>query len=136
MVVAEGFVTCSEYALRYVGALVDIVGSIGEDLRFDDRDEAVFLAYGGVASEAVGVFLDGQWRRLVWPNLQYGAPLREPCAGLVVLPASLPQVVQALCGGFAVCSGQFHRALVHLYAWENSSLFQYVHEGYSCATKY
>merc|ERR1719213_793386 len=107
---------------------VDVVLAVEQDLGLDDGDEAVLLADGGVAGEAVGAVEEG----LVGGargDVHHGAPLGEAGALLVVLGAALGEPVQALAPGLAVAVGHGHEALVDLDPGDDALLVQGVDEG-------
>jgi hypothetical protein len=78
------------------------VSSIHQNLRLNDGDDTVLLADSGIASEATGVLLDGELRGLIGADLENSTPLGEAATDLVVLGASLVEIVVTLSGGLAV----------------------------------
>ena len=63
-------------------------------LRFNDGHQSVGLADGSIAGQNVGVFQDGLVRRSVGVDLQDAAPFGELAAVLLVLGATLVQIIQ------------------------------------------
>lgn len=94
----------------------DVVLAVHQDLRLHDRDEAILLAGGGVAGEAVGILADGLLGRggLAVRDLEHRAPLSEASAELVVLGAARAEAVEAGAVGLAVGTGERLDALVDL----------------------
>ena len=78
------------------------------------------LAQGGVARERVRVGLDRRVARDVLADVDDRAPLREPCAELIILVQSLAQAVEAFGDGLAGAEGQGLRARVHLDAGDRA----------------
>lgn len=62
-------------------------------LRLHDGDDAVHLADGGVPGQHVCILRDGEVAGSILANLENAAPLSEVAAILLVLGASLVQVV-------------------------------------------
>ena len=63
-------------------------------LRFDDGHQSVSLADGGITSQNVGILEDGLVWRSVLVDLQDAAPLGKLAAVLLVLGATLVQIIQ------------------------------------------
>lgn len=87
------------------------------------------LAGRSIASQNVGVLVDGQSRGLVLAHLQGAAPLGEATSLLVVLLAALGKIVEALGGGLGVGALQVHHASVHLDAGDDATLGEHLREG-------
>lgn len=69
--------------------------TIRQDFRFHNGNDALALANGRVAGEDIRVLHDGLVGRRVAANLQHTTPLGEVAAILLVLGATLGQVIQA-----------------------------------------
>lgn len=129
MVVVERLVDRREHRLGDGGALLNVVGTVGEHLRLNDGHQPVLLADDGVAGQALSILLDGQLRRLGGADLKDGTPLGEASAGLVVLAAPGAEGIKALGGGLAVGSGELDGALVDLDPGDDAVLLEDLDEG-------
>lgn len=129
MVVVECLVARGEDPLRDLGAAVDVVGAVDQDLRLDDGYKAVLLADNGVASEAACVGVNGELGGLVGTDIENAAPFGEAGAGIVVLGTALAEIVVALSGGLAVGAGELDGAFIDFDAGENAGVGEYVNEG-------
>src|SRR5215467_1606374 len=79
-----------------LGAAVDGVVAIDEDLGFNNRHDALFLAYGGVTGERFRVGFD---RQPAWERGRYvvdSAPLRKTRAHRFVSGEALCEPIEAL----------------------------------------
>lgn len=131
MVVVECLVARGKDPLCDLGAAVDIVRAVHEDLRLDDGDEAVLLADDGIASEAVRVGVDGELGWLVGSDCKNGSPFREAGAGFVVFGAALAEIVMTLSGGLAVGAGELNGSFINLDAGENAAFGKNFNEGFA-----
>lgn len=129
VLIIECLVNRRQHRLSRGSAFLDIVASVGEDLRLHDGDEPILLTNYRVTSQPLSILLDAQLRRLRGANLEHGAPLGETGASLVELGAARAEGVEALGGGLAVGAGQIDGALVDLDAWEDVVLGEDVDEG-------
>ena len=94
VMIVEGLVDGSQDGLGDFLGAIQVVITIGQHLRFDDRNQAVGLADRGVAGQNVGVFQDGLVRRSVLADLEDAAPLGELAAIFLILSTALVQVIQ------------------------------------------
>jgi len=87
---------------------------IHDDLRFDYRDEAGFLAQRRIASQSVGIGFNAAptWKSTADGN--HSAPLGKARAHLKVFLKAIAQSVQAFSDLFTGMAGQFLGACVHL----------------------
>mmetsp|Transcript_2999 Transcript_2999/g.8916 ORF Transcript_2999/g.8916 Transcript_2999/m.8916 type:complete len:396 (+) Transcript_2999:63-1250(+) len=92
---------------------VDIVVSVEEDLRLDDRDKSSVLGDRGVAGQSVGAVADGDGGRSGRDG-DDRPPLAEASSGLVVLGAPLSKSVETRAPGLSVGVGERVEALVDL----------------------
>src|SRR5204863_361372 len=77
----------------------DVVRSVHDDLRLDDRHAVGFLTERGVAGHRVRVRVDREVRRCPVPDDDRRAPLGEPGAELAVLREPLTEPVEAFGDG-------------------------------------
>ena len=115
VVEGEGAELRDEHPLGDLGADLDGVIAVGDDLRLDNRAELVALADGGVLREVLNAHLDGEVRRdvLLGVDLKDVAPLGEARALGVGLLAPLLQVVNPLAPRLGVAEragGRAHEA--------------------------
>lgn len=82
-------------SLRLRSKTVQCSHTIGQNFRLHNGHDALALADGSVAGEHGGVLLDGLVGRRVAADLEHATPLGEVAAVLLVLGATLGQVVQA-----------------------------------------
>jgi hypothetical protein len=117
MVVTECLVDGSQDGFSHLLSPVQVVVTVGEDLiktqkkdeksiqrkrlvkmnsnlRFDNWDQTVGLADGGIAGQNVGVFQDGLVGRGVLADLEDASPLGELASIFLVLGAASVQIVQ------------------------------------------
>jgi hypothetical protein len=93
---------------------------VAQDLRLDDRDDAVLLAEGGVASERVTV-RPGRVRR-DRADVEDRTPLRERGPAFGVRREPVTQAVQPLRDEGSAAAGQEARAGVDLDAGKDAQL--------------
>ena len=98
--------------------------TICKDLWLHDGAQAVQLTDTGVASEYVGVFVDGKFSRTSVADLEDAPPLGESSSAFVILFASLGEAVQALRRGLIVRTQQFHDSLVDLDAGDDPKVLE------------
>ena len=115
VVEGEGAELRDEHPLGDLGADLDGVIAVGDDLRLDNRAELVALADGGVLREVLNAHLDGEVRRdvLLGVDLKDVTPLGEARALGVGLLAPLLQVVNPLAPRLGVAEragGRAHEA--------------------------
>jgi hypothetical protein len=67
---------------------------MNSNLRFDNGDQTVGLADGGIAGQNVGVLQDGLVGRCVLADLEDASPLGELASIFFVLGAASVQIVQ------------------------------------------
>ena len=93
---------------------LDRVVAVHQHLGLDDRDEAGLLRQRAVAGERVRVRPQAVLAGDAGADRDHRAPLREPCAELVVLGQPVAQAVQPLRDLLARRVGQVLRAHVDL----------------------
>jgi hypothetical protein len=110
---------------------INAVSTVSEDLRLDDRDKTILLADGGVTSEGVSVLVDGELRGAAGAgvNLQDSAPLGETSALLVILGATLAQVVNTLGLGLTISATKRDNTLVDLDAGNDVLVLKHLDKG-------
>mmetsp|Transcript_3391 Transcript_3391/g.10169 ORF Transcript_3391/g.10169 Transcript_3391/m.10169 type:complete len:468 (-) Transcript_3391:987-2390(-) len=127
----------SQYLLRHLRAVGDVVGAVGHDLGLHDGHEALALADGGVTCQGVHRVLDGQvaGQALCGVKLQDVPPLGEAGTLLVGLGRTLLQVIETEGGHLGVPKGARFGApnallvvcLVQLDAWDHAVPLDDVH---------
>ncbi|GIX65846.1 amino acid adenylation domain-containing protein [Babesia caballi] len=122
LVVAEGLEDGGQHALRHLGAHLDGVVAVGQNLGLDDGHQAVLLADGGVAGQGMRSLQHGQvgWLVLGHVDRKHRTPLGEARARIVVLLAPFGQAVQASGADLLVGVGDGHEALVDLDAGKDA----------------
>lgn len=118
MVIIQSFVNRGENSLGNRRTFLDVMVTVSENFRFDDRSHPILLADYGVASQPLSVLLNRQLRRLGGADFQHRPPLGEPRA----------EVVESLSGGFPISSGELDCPLVHLDARNRIVFLENFHE--------
>lgn len=129
--IIERLVNRRQHCFSNGGAFLDVMVSIGENLRLHNGHEPILLTNNSITSQPLRVLLNAQFRRLIGTNLEYGPPLGETGSGLVVLLAARAERIETLSGGFSVGAGDFDGALVDLDAWNDVVFLEDVDEGFA-----
>ena len=120
----EGFEHRPQGRFGHVGAALDGVAPIHEDLGFDDRDQPALLAQGGVAGESMGIGREGGGGGSSVAHGDDRPPLGEACAEGRVDVDPLPEPVQAFRDRLRRVAGQGFGAGVNLDAGKDSEVLQ------------
>jgi hypothetical protein len=103
--------------------------TIHNDLRFDNRDEARFLAQRRIARQSMGIGLNAAPARKPFADGNHCAPLGKARAHLKIFLKAIAQSVQAFCDLFTGMTGQFLGACVHLDAGNDTRLNEDLDKG-------
>mmetsp|Transcript_7415 Transcript_7415/g.17036 ORF Transcript_7415/g.17036 Transcript_7415/m.17036 type:complete len:333 (+) Transcript_7415:291-1289(+) len=97
VVISEGLELSSQYLLRHLGAVVDVVIAIGDDLRLHDGHQLLTLADGRIAGQGVHGVGDGEVGRqpLLRVQLQHVSPLCKTSSFCIGLLTPLLKIIKA-----------------------------------------
>ena len=128
--VNQSLLAGSEDSLRDLGADIDGVGSIGQDLRLDNGDESVVLADSGVSCKGVRILCNSKRSGLVLCSVDVkdSSPLGESAALIVVGLAPGGKSVESLGGSLTISSTDVHDSRVNLDSSVDVLLLEKLHE--------
>lgn len=127
-VVTESLVGSGQNLLSNSGARLQIVASISEHLRLNNRHETVVLADGRVFGQDMGVLVNGLFRRRVGRDLQYAAEFGEIAAVFLVPSAAIAHAIQSSGSRLIVAAVERSKAFVHFDARHNACTSDQVYE--------
>jgi hypothetical protein len=129
VVLVESLVAGSKHQLSDISTALNVMRSINKDLRLNNGHQTVLLADDGVASQTLGIQVNGQLGWLIRANLENSTPLGKAGTSLVVLGAALSKVIMALGGGLLVGANNLNGTLVDLDAGEDTTLLEDINKG-------
>jgi hypothetical protein len=97
---------------------------IHKNFRFDNRNETLFLAEGGIAAQHMSIDTNAGIAREVLRDVDNCAPLREPRALRLILLQPLAQTVEALSDRFTFAAGERLRTCIDFDSWNNPLSFE------------
>jgi len=118
-VVKTSLVNSSKDPLRDLLAPLQCVGSITQNLGFNNWNKPVLLADSSVPGQGVGVLLDSQLRWTIVGDLEDSSPLGKLSTSCLVLGASLTQSINTLSYGLSICTREGNNTLVNLDTWDD-----------------
>lgn len=128
VVVQHGLHDGGKHTLGHLGADIDAVASILEDLGLNDGHESILLADGSVAGKRMSGLSDGKLGGHTVTNLEDSSPLGEAAAHVVELLGALGKAVKASGGSLAIGSHQLNETLVKLDASMDATTAQELDE--------
>lgn len=129
VVVSQGFEGRGQDTLRDVGAVLDTVPAVHEDLWLHNGHEAILLGDARLPREDICIRLDRQLRRrAALLDMQDTPPFGEASALGIVLGAAIPEAVDALSHSLAVRARQNLHALIDLDSGDDAIFLQDVGE--------
>jgi len=96
--VEHGLLDSGEDTLRNLSTSLNIVGTILENLGFNDGDKAILLADGSVAGESVGGLMNGKVGGEAITDLEDSAPLGKTASFIVEGLGTGSKTVETLSG--------------------------------------
>ncbi len=125
----KGLDDLGENSLGDLGANLDGVVAVSENLRFNNGSKTILLADGSIAGKGVSSLKDGQLRWAAVSDLEHSSPLSESGTCSVVLFASVCETIKSGSSILILGSRKDHKTLVDLDAGNDSLLLEELSEG-------